>query len=160
MSFAEEVKEANSGADTPEAEALNKLSHEIGRWAEDKGFREDWDKARDLDEFADAYALSYAGDPVAQKRAEMLHDTAEALRTNIIGTKLALAHSELSEALESLRNTGYKNLNSEGNFGEELADTNIRLLELSDMVGTAIGNDVMQKIVKNRTRPHMHGRKM
>ena len=67
--------------------------------------------------------------------------------------KLALVHSEVSEALEALRNGDAEN------YVEELADIIIRVLDLAEFDGLEIGHAVVQKMFKNMDRPRLHGRK-
>ena len=66
---------------------------------------------------------------------------------------LALIHSEVSEAVEAIRN------DDETNFREELADIIIRTLDLSAYTKIDIGHEILKKIRKNKSRPHMHGGK-
>jgi NTP pyrophosphatase (non-canonical NTP hydrolase) len=66
---------------------------------------------------------------------------------------IALATSEASEALEGFRH------GNRANFEEELADTLIRVLDLSHGLGVDIGAAVMAKLAKNRTRGYRHGGK-
>ena len=66
--------------------------------------------------------------------------------------KLALIHSEVSEALEADRSGNAEN------FAEELADTIIRILDLSNALGIDITGAVRWKMEKNEGRPHKHGR--
>jgi NTP pyrophosphatase (non-canonical NTP hydrolase) len=137
-----------------EAATLNELSKEIGEWARSKGFREDWELTSWLNNFSHAYAEDIIDDD-----QDKLEFVGEALRTNIIAGKLMLMVSELSEALETLRNTGADNL-SDGNLGEELADCIIRILDCAHMLDINIGNEIMRKVERNRDRPYKHGRKM
>ena len=117
------------------AAAINALSTEIGEWAESKGFREDW--------------------------AESLVREDTSAQANVIGTKLMLAVSELSEALETLRDNGADGvIEGKGNFGEELADCAIRLLDLAHMLHIPIGDQIMQKVEVNNGRPYKHGRQL
>lgn len=76
------------------------------------------------------------------------------------GEKIALMHSELSEALEADR----KDLPSdklEGFSGveEELADTVIRILDFAGYHDLRLAEAVIAKLQHNLTRPYMHGKK-
>lgn len=77
-----------------------------------------------------------------------------------VGEKIALMHSELSEALEADR----KNLPSEhlheGFTGveEELADTIIRILDFAGHFKLRLGEALIAKLVYNTTRPYKHGK--
>lgn len=72
---------------------------------------------------------------------------------NDIGTALALIHSEVSEALEALRTS------DKPNFGEELADIIIRVLNLSGALEIDIEAEVNRKIATNKQRGWHHGGK-
>jgi len=71
-----------------------------------------------------------------------------------IPCKLALIHSEVSEALEAYR------AGDDVNFAEEMADTAIRLLELAAMLQIDMDDEVRKKDQKNKTRGHKHGGKV
>lgn len=71
-----------------------------------------------------------------------------------IATKLALIHSEASEALEALR------VNDFPAFEEELADTLIRVLDLAGGLGIDMDTAVRTKLAYNRTRGYRHGGKV
>lgn len=66
---------------------------------------------------------------------------------------IALIHSEASEALEAFRNRDKEN------FTEELADTLIRILDLSYGLGLDMDKAVREKLEKNKTRGFRHGGK-
>lgn len=75
------------------------------------------------------------------------------------GEKIALMHSELSEALEADR----KNLDAEHIPGftgveEELADVIIRILDFAGHHQLRLGEAISAKIVYNLTRPFKHGK--
>lgn len=67
--------------------------------------------------------------------------------------KLALIHSEVSEALEANRKGGTLEL-----LGEELADIVIRVMDLAEGASINLGAAIVRKHEKNLNRPFMHGR--
>lgn len=68
------------------------------------------------------------------------------------GESIALMHSELSEALEALRE------GNDGDVVEELADVLIRIFDYCGGRGHKLGQAVVAKMKFNETRPHMHGK--
>jgi NTP pyrophosphatase (non-canonical NTP hydrolase) len=85
-------------------------------------------------------------------------------RLTSIGAKMALIHSEVTEALEEYRNghpldeTRIENGKPEG-FGVELADVIIRVCDIAQKAGVNLGALVNLKMRYNRTRPTRHGGK-
>lgn len=67
---------------------------------------------------------------------------------------LALVHSEVSEALVAYMKQ------DKANFIEELADTFIRLVDLSHGLGMDLGTAVVEKLIKNSKRGFRHGGKV
>lgn len=121
-------------ATTNYAEALNDLSDLIYDIAEEKGF---WDYE---DEFG---------------------------QLGIVPVKLALIASEVSEALavhrsiyddEPVEGVEMSSL-QEDDFGEELADILIRILDLASGLDLDIGSIVLDKIEKNKDRPRRHNKR-
>lgn len=78
--------------------------------------------------------------------------------------KIALIHSEISEALEEYRDPHsidllyYKEDKPEG-FGIELADAVIRIADLCGYFNIDLTQMISIKMEYNSTRPYMHGKK-
>jgi NTP pyrophosphatase (non-canonical NTP hydrolase) len=105
------------------------------------------------------------------------HDvTLEGWPTNIVkhylSSKIALIHSEASEALEDLRGGNHaaklsailieteddENPGKPYGFLVELADIVIRCGDLAGIVGGDLEEAVRVKMAYNKTRPHKHGK--
>lgn len=81
-----------------------------------------------------------------------------------IAEKLALIHSEVSEALEDVRarpdslNYWYTHETKPIGFPTELADILIRVGDLAEYLGIDLEDVVAAKMRHNATRPHKHGK--
>ena len=77
------------------------------------------------------------------------------------GEMISLCHSELSELLEAIRegNKESKNIPGVSCAEEEIADTIIRLLDMSQGSMFNIGKALVAKMAFNKTRPYKHGGK-
>jgi hypothetical protein len=76
--------------------------------------------------------------------------------------KIALMHSELSEALESWRNHEEPFFMRDGKpegWGVELADCIIRIFDTMVMYKLDPEQIILHKMTYNKTRPRMHGGK-
>ena len=76
--------------------------------------------------------------------------------------KLALIHSEISEALEDYRDGLMETTVHAGKpegFSIELADAVIRIFDLCGHLGIDLGEAVELKSAYNEMRPHRHGGK-
>lgn len=75
------------------------------------------------------------------------------LNKYFISTKLALIHSEVSEALEALRKGDTEN------FEEEVADIAIRVFDLAGGLNIDLEKIISEKSAKNKKRPRKHGKR-
>lgn len=82
---------------------------------------------------------------------------------HIIGAKLALIHSEVSEALECVRDGDMTTRVSTERPGKpeglpsELADVVIRTMDLAEALGIDLWAAILEKDAYNATRKHRHG---
>lgn len=77
------------------------------------------------------------------------------------GEIIALMHSELSEALEALRQGNPKSTKTpqHSQLSEELADVIVRIMDYSHARGLRVAEALVDKIQYNKTRDHKHGGK-
>lgn len=151
---------------------LNALAVRCGNTADSKGFHQPVKDADALDQISRMLAGTDGGmtvfttngnDPVndGQSVSAVLQRIASQHRMMHLGWKLMLIASELGEAAESLRKTGVEGIGNsdDDNFGEELADSLIRLVDLAALAGVPIGDVTLDKMGVNTTRPMLHGKK-
>lgn len=76
------------------------------------------------------------------------------------GEKIALMHSELSEALEADRKgiTADDKIPAYTGLEAELADVVIRILDFSGRHQLRLGEAIIEKLAHNTTRPFKHGK--
>lgn len=95
------------------------------------------------------------------EREPLLDDDGDPIIPNV-GLKLALVHSELSEALEEMREGKfeiYYDGDEPKGFGIELADAVIRILDIAESLGISMCKCLDVKCQYNKTRPYRHGGK-
>jgi NTP pyrophosphatase (non-canonical NTP hydrolase) len=71
--------------------------------------------------------------------------------------RLALIHTEVSEATQVVKRHGIEDKEHLDMFAEELADVQIRLLDLAGCVGINLYDFVVDKMEVNMKRPHKYG---
>lgn len=80
-----------------------------------------------------------------------------------VPVKLALIHSEVSEALEDYRTGHMERLTVDGRpvgFPSELADIVIRVFDLAAHLKINIEQEILDKMDYNETRSYRHGGKL
>ena len=75
-------------------------------------------------------------------------------RRDFILAQLAKIGSEVGEAVSVIQH-GENN----HKLGEELADVIIRVLDLAGFLKIDIGEEIIAKMLKNKDRPYLHGKK-
>ena len=148
MSF--ENTEKYSSTITDLSQSIYEHNVEVGWWDDLENLRGRIDRVLKNDNLSEAL------------KSEILNDINKSINL-IITQKLALVHSEISEALEGVRkDLKDDHLPQYDMFAVELADAIIRILELAGAFNIPIGNIMMEKLEYNskradHTRKHRSG---
>ena len=120
------------------SELIDYFAVKIHNWATEKGF---WD------------ARSLIG-------SRLTGDIKKRFTHSLQAEKLALIHSEISEALEYLRhdNPPDDKIPEFDGVTVELADAIIRILDYAGAYNLPLGNALLRKLEFNNTRPKKHGK--
>jgi NTP pyrophosphatase (non-canonical NTP hydrolase) len=84
----------------------------------------------------------------------LLEEYPDEVKEAFYGQKIALCHTELTEALEALREG-----ESKERIGEEFGDCVIRILDLCEKLGVDLERCILDKKAINQKRPHKHGKR-
>lgn len=85
-------------------------------------------------------------------------DRSDGYKQEVVGPiKIALMHSELSEALEAMRIGNYT---GKDGVTDELADTVIRIFAFAGEAHLPLADEIVAKMARNREPPHKHGGKL
>lgn len=97
-------------------------------------------------------------------KSKGFHDTTDPDSVEWALSKLALIHSEVSEALECVRDGDVKMTFREDGKPEglpsELADIVIRVADFAEVMKINLSHAIDVKMAHNTTREHMHGKKI
>ncbi len=107
-----------------------------------------------------AYEKGFYDDHIKMCQEFEMVDIFESYYTQHKLSRLALVHSEISEASEAVRKPGPDEHLPEFTSEEvEVADAIVRLLDYSEHCGLRIAEALLAKMEYNASRPYKHGKK-
>lgn len=133
------------------SKSIREWMKEIAAWGVSKG----WDEP-----LCEERATPYEG-----SSGKVIPLAPKGVNVYTVLAKIALAHSELSEAVEAARDNHWLMRTVEGKDGVfkpegfvvELADTVIRIFHIAEQLGLDLEGAIEAKMEYNHTRPHRHG---
>lgn len=129
---------------------LNNFSREVAADVRNKGFHDD-------DIFMEN--LTYQPDPF--RNQENKERFIQIWTTNRKLARIALIHSELSEAVEGIRKDANDDKITNRKADEvELADALIRIGDYAGCYGMDLGGATVEKLIYNRSRPYKHNKQV
>jgi NTP pyrophosphatase (non-canonical NTP hydrolase) len=131
---------------------LNEASRDIQRSNADKGFYDDYQALVNF--ISSEIEKGELAQPIGKRYLDILKEM-------FISSKIALIHSELSEALEAVR-AGIENddkIPEYSGYEAEMADTFIRVADLAGFSRINLGGAFQAKLAKNKTREYKHGKR-
>ena len=79
-------------------------------------------------------------------------ELSEAAHRDFVLAQLAKITGEVGEAVSAIQH------GDDVGFAEELADVVIRVFDLADYLNIKIGDEIVQKMARNKNRPYKHGK--
>ena len=140
---------------------LNEFAKEVNQANREKGFYEDYDKLISLTEEQQPELLQFVKQLFfAQRIALIQSEASEALEANRKGQKVnPILDTELFESMDDDAFKESFETKIKDTQEDEIADTFIRLLDLSGELNIDLDFHITAKLRYNALRPHKHGKK-
>lgn len=122
---------------------LNSIAESIADWRARKGFNTHW---RNCPEKL-MLVVTELGEAMEAYR-HLTDQTLSLLHSGAISGEMGLYAGDLDSGQRAIAE----------NFAEEIADTFIRLLDMTGSLGIDISDSIARKMAKNEKRPYRHGK--